>query len=66
MAPQHVLMHSANPLTDIGSADNLVEQGLDLKNTASKNTARRLLVATKPDNTCFESLLSSRSFLIFT
>ena len=34
--------------TDIGSADNPVEQGLELRNTCQHNTA--LLVAAEPNN----------------
>ena len=45
--------------TDIGSADNIVKQGLNLINTA-------LFIATRPKNTCFESLFSSRRYPIFT
>ena len=44
--------------TDIGSADNLAEQGLDLRNTINKMLPYWLLPA-KPNSTCFESLFSS-------
>ena len=38
--------------TNVGSADKLSDQGLDLRNTA-------LLAATKTNSTCFKSLFSS-------
>ena len=45
--------------TDIGSADKLSEQGLDLRNTANKTLPSWLLVATRSNSTCFKSLFSS-------
>ena len=49
--------------TDIGSADNLEEQGLTGPRSEKHcQQITALLVATKPNNTCF----SSRCYLLFT
>ena len=42
--------------TDVGSADKLSEQGLDLRKTVNCQQNTALLVATKTNSTCFKSL----------